>query len=377
MSIEEHISENKKSYDDLIQETGLSRPTIRQHLKKVEDIIIEKDKYGKKYFYKEDTENTTTDNNSDIGKVLTAGDKQKATENSRKLYNDMRNAINKIKKLDKIDYGVYEKKYGDIVPVLYITDIHIGSVEKDENDNLVYESDTAREKINNLYKETVKKLDGKKPNEIKVAMLGDMIENDIIYNNQRYEIDVRPFEQVKYAVKTFAPILKGFKEEYGAVDVYTVRGNHGRISDEAHEEDNWDNIFYHMLDMTLSEEDNIRINIGNNGWNDFEVKGKKIGINHGKHLHHQGSTSAGENKFLQQMVKRDLDEIHIGHYHERKSEEILDKMAYWHPSTKESGKFAGKHGFDSVPSQQLIVYDDDGATELYTINLSNDESKKV
>ena len=369
-----YLKSTRASYADLCDFFQAHRDTVLLHLNEVKKEHEVQSYWDgqEKVFYIESEEDP-------IPEVQTTSAKRNATHKSRQRYNEVVRAINKIEKETEFPEVTIKKPENEIA-VLYLSDIHMGAIQE-HNGEVVYNSKIAKGKIKQIYTNASKILDMVERyheiDEIHIAFLGDIIENDIIYENQKYEIDKRPLEQVSDAVSSFVPFIKKYAKDYNRVHIHTVRGNHGRLSNEAHEDDNWDNIFYHMLKLSLKNVDNVQFNIGENGWNSFYLFNKKIGLTHGENMHHQASTSAGEDKFLKQIVKRDLDELHLGHFHERKSEEVLGKMVYWNGAAKPTGQFEDKIGVESIPTQTMMTYSEDrGTTGIFYIDLREDEEDK-
>lgn len=372
----DYLRNNKATYKDLSDKFGMHRTTAFRSLERISaagyDVKCDKDGNTKVFYLGKEPKKAPG-----LEKAITSHDKRAATQHGRSVYNDLVEAFKEIYD----EYDTFKQPedmvFEDESAVLYVSDIHMGAVVEKDGE-IIYDSEIAAEKVNQLERNTLKLMDyvenSKNVEDFYIAFLGDIIENDIIYENQKYEIDKTPLDQVRDAAKSFVPFIKACSDRYEQVGIYTTRGNHGRMGEGTHDASNWDNIFYNMLKLSLSEIDNVYVNIGEGEWNEFEIANKKIGITHGDNLHYQAGTSAGEKKFLRQIKMRDLDEVHLGHYHSRKSDEILGTEIYWNSSAKPSGDYEEKLGVDSDLCQTLMTYSPErGTTGIHFVDLRDDE----
>lgn len=375
--IVEYLRSGKRSYDDITEDLGIHRTTAFRRIENISSAgyDVRVDKEGNKKLFTIKGEQSAPG----LKEAMTTNDKRAATDKQRNMYNEMVDALDDIyEELDDFEKEPVEVPEEGETAILYVGDIHYGAVVEEDGD-VIYDSEKAKEKIQQLEKNTRKMTDfikeQKDIEEFDFAFLGDIIENDIIYENQKYEIDKKPLDQVREATEEFIPLIKNYADEFEQVRIYTVRGNHGRMSEGSHDASNWDNVFYNMLKLGLKGEENVHVDVGEGAWNEFEVYNKDIGITHGDNLHYQAGTSAGEKKYLRQFASKDLDEIHQGHYHSRKSDEVLGKTIYWNGSTKPAGEYEEDLGVDAVQTQTLMTYSPDrGTTGVYFIDLRDDEA---
>ena len=136
-----------------------------------------------------------------------------------------------------------------------IGDTHIGKDYKNE-EHLLKETVGV---FRNLYLQTIDKLtklvssEDNKWKAINIVLLGDIVDGINIYPNQRV---MSPIKQVQIAKECLYNFIKSIKSQLDTeVNVYTVSGNHGRVSKYATKSDNWDTVTYMMLRELFDAED--------------------------------------------------------------------------------------------------------------------------
>ena len=99
-------------------------------------------------------------------------------------------------------------------------------------------------------------------NRIVVNILGDMIEGVNIYRTQRSHIDKqRVMDQAFFVARLLYQFLAKLAQAFPYVSANCVIGNHGRVSKDHHEMDNWDYLVYKLLQLMFTNSDNVSVNI--------------------------------------------------------------------------------------------------------------------
>ncbi len=86
---------------------------------------------------------------------------------------------------------------------------------------------------------------------------GDMVDGDGIYPTQGSHLDDHVVNQIFKNTPTIVGELATLAGYFDQVNNYCVRGNHGRVSKFAHEDANWDNIFYKVLEQATAQIPNM------------------------------------------------------------------------------------------------------------------------
>lgn len=258
----------------------------------------------------------------------------------------------KIKK--KID-----KDYDELSAVLLLSDLHFGElIYSQENDVLLFDTDTAEERMDNLVSEVIQKLKKEKINHLYILGLGDIIDGDSIYRNHLFRIEKPAIEQVQDAVKFISSFIKTLTANKITVEMHNVRGNHGITNYKNLEEDNWDNVVYDMLEIVFEDSNDVVINNFKNSEGVVEVGSKRIVIYHGEKFGPQIKTASGLREFRGMCAKHRLDDgdmIVVGHLHEFGVEIDQGKLLIRNGSLADASEYAFKLNLYSEPMQTLMI----------------------
>ena len=94
---------------------------------------------------------------------------------------------------------------------------------------------------------------------LNIFWCGDIIDGEAIFPTQSHHAD-NMVNQIFDGMPDIVAELARLAIEFEYVKNFCVRGNHGRVSKFAHEETNWDNIFYRVMQIAT-------VNIPNMEWN--------------------------------------------------------------------------------------------------------------
>jgi len=201
---------------------------------------------------------------------------------------------------------------------ILLSDLHIGSLIEDENNEVIYDTQIALEMIRAMAQKfyeiihLVKK--GTLIDEIVLILAGDLIENDVIYDNQTFEIDSHAGIQLRNTTRAIWELIVNLRATFKVpVRVITVKGNHGRTG--AITKANFDSILYDFLVLLrdVHEDNGISIKTTDREYIKFEVKGWKGLVRH--KLPAEDKSSASLKKFGGWYAQHGFDFCVGGHWH--------------------------------------------------------------
>lgn len=349
---------NRITYDELVLSTGLSYSGIRS---RISELV-------KKGF------NITRERLNGITIIYYSKDKdllKKPIKPSEKYLNNIKSIedfynivdfLNTIKiKKSNIDYKNLSKKIAKKDFILVLSDIHLGEIIKDStNGKIIYNIDICKQRMQKLTTNLLKILKEKGATHLNIALLGDMIDGDMIYKNHTFNIEKSAIEQVKDVVEILNNMFNTLIENGIKITTYCVRGNHGVTNYHNLEEDNWDNVVYKMLDIIAEHNNNLTINHFMTPEGMIKIKDKKILILHGDVFGDQIKTSAGLKYFRGLCTKHNLlngDLVLVGHYHTFGIEYDQGKILIRNGSIASTSPYAFSLNLFSVPEQTLLVVD--------------------
>ena len=263
--------------------------------------------------------------------------------------------------------------------VIMLSDLHIGKEIINEDGDVLFNTSIAMEKIASI-KERILTLiaharSSTNIDEIVVLMIGDMVDNESIYDSQAHHIDSFVAEQVKNGTKALWDMLVDLSglDNIKQVRVCCVRGNHGRTGGFGHEASNWDNVVYDNLELVnniCTEIDNISINTNYANFNSINVRGHKILIRHEAPV--GADTSAQKAKYAGWFDVHKADAVCYGHFHHWGVMTYNDRPIFRNGSLPGADDLAERIAVTNSPAQMLY-----GVTEkripsfIYPITFSD------
>ncbi len=138
--------------------------------------------------------------------------------------------------------------------VLLVSDLHSGKKTKS------FDLKVLKKRMQNMGANVTKVLSILKEayhiEDLHILQLGDMIDNDSIYKTHKHHTDPNAnygWLQVKELVNIMEPVYRQIKDDTRLpVKLYGIRGNHGRVSSFTHESNNFDLMFYDLLQSQLN-----------------------------------------------------------------------------------------------------------------------------
>jgi hypothetical protein len=238
----------------------------------------------------------------------------------------VREEIAKFKALQKMFGSTKPAKYvkGDDATSLCIifSDWHFGKIIKQDGE-FVYNSQIAYERITQEMIPQIMQCYAKLNktdvvDEIRIFMLGDHMENDIIYENQRFHIDQPVSAQFNSCLKAIMYLLSQIRVVTANVPIIIdgITGNHGRASGKKEYGGcSWDTALYMALDTALSYSKikNIEVRYGYGASKIVDVKGHKGLLRHWAPA--QSETPSAKSKFGGWSEIYQYDFLCYGHYH--------------------------------------------------------------
>ena len=157
---------------------------------------------------------------------------------------------------------------------------------------------------------------------INLFLLGDFIQSDKL----GWLIDLSELEAIliDQVYEEAVPLLTYFISEiakyFDKVNVYCVRGNHGRGEKGSSEKNNWDDVIYKTLEVKFSNCPTIKFNVAREYYQVAEIQGWKYLLAHGDQVR-GGSYNIPLYALLQRMLRwatamlSNWNVLCVGHWH--------------------------------------------------------------
>jgi predicted phosphodiesterase len=166
---------------------------------------------------------------------------------------------------------------GAVTAVVFVSDVHYGKRTR------TYDRRVAEQRLTRTYGQ-LDEIRTRHPETsgIVIAMLGDMVDGAEVYPAQAMYQDVPDAQrQAVELARIVAPWVEAVAARWGEAAIYAVYGNHGRMH-RAHEEQNWDHVFYRFLQQMLAGKIPVRLNErGDGALFPVRVQGRTILLHHG------------------------------------------------------------------------------------------------
>jgi hypothetical protein len=272
------------------------------------------------------------------------------------IKNGIQNFYEPIKQITKINKS---KKTQTLCVVL--SDLHIGKKTRFDGKD-VYNLQIAKERFKaltdnfmDIYEGYVKK--DAVIDEIVIALAGDIVDGELIYETQHAHIDTNVVKQMLKATRdlfTFIQKLATMDEKV-LIRVVCCRGNHGRTSNVVSEESNWDLALYYQLRFAFSEvkqSKNVVFEISDGDYILFDIKGHKIMMRH--MMPKDTSSPSARSKFGGWYSQHLWDVAIGGHWHTCKTDEWNDRTVFYNGCMSGTDDLAEKMSLNSTPKQWVF-----------------------
>jgi len=219
---------------------------------------------------------------------------------------------------------------------------------------------------------------------LRVFLLGDLVEGELIFPGQAHRIDASLFRQVMLdGPGILGTFLRRMLQTFDTVHVVGVIGNHGRIGGpfarESHPETNADAMMYECTRITLAGEKRLtwapNLTAGERHWYAIdEVEGKRFFLFHGDQIRggHAGYPFYGFGKALSAWrIKFGFDYSLSGHFHTSMNMDFPGGV-HWGAGTLESDNTYALEELKAwgTPSQLLLfVHPKRGVSAQYTVRV--------
>lgn len=320
-------------------------------------------------------------NEIDIKKLELEKEKIKFRDQRREFMNQVRpqarfermlevlqDSVEDINKIKPITYNpIYKYNGGRKEAILLASDWHIDS--KFNHCLGEYNLEIAKSRLEDLLAKTIEYCNVNDVNTLHIELLGDNISGGIHWSSK-----VNAEEDTISQVMTLCELLTSFITELcnhiPNVKVYSVIGNHSRLSmnkKESQQGENLERLIPFYLKARLNEVENISI-MDNCNVDDgiimFDVLGSKI---IGVHGDIDRPTQVVDNMI--KMFRVIPSEIHMGHLHHHYEKEEYDIEVIINGSLQGTDYYAKDIRKSGRPMQKLMIYDDNGKLCTYKIKL--------
>ncbi len=214
------------------------------------------------------------------------------------------------------------------IPVLHLTDLHIGERHEGTTDIERYNKTIFEKRMAYLTSKVIhitQDLMSKSYNlpELRIIMSGDIVSNEVLFPGQPFEIDMVVMDQIFEGAKIIAENINEMSKYFPKIIIDCVPGNHGRIGKFHSTRSNFDIFFYKALQAALQNNKRIKIDIEEHDFKKIvEIMGQQFMIFHGDRIKmsqqvpYYGITAAVSrwvSMFIEQFPK--LKYFVMGHFH--------------------------------------------------------------
>jgi len=245
---------------------------------------------------------------------------------------------------------------------LVISDIHAGKIntwyDAAQNEKLVTYNDKVRLTFEQRYVESVRRLlslwqHGYFFEKLNIMLLGDVIDNDRIFEGQKTMITMSAGQQIWAIVSELAEMISLLSSYFPAVEVVGIVGNHGRShithKEEEPVENNFEYHVYKILQLMLCDNKKVTVTVPDSRFYSIVNYNHRIFMSHGDTI--RGYTTS---------------------YAERKAKELLINL----PTGYNLYCIGHRHRADRIaisPTAELLVNgcwipNDDYAFNLYGVS---------
>lgn len=169
-----------------------------------------------------------------------------------------------------------------------ISDFHYGLKVKpvEIGGMFEYNAKIAKAELDYLLMKTCRILEyfPNRPDTLVITLLGDMIDNAIMRDNQMSMIEFQITDQIMGVVELFTDYIIALSKYFKNIKCFGVYGNHGRITQSvkgAHPKDNFDRIVYWGIQERLRGLDNISLEFTEAQHMLIDVEGWRFWLEHG------------------------------------------------------------------------------------------------
>lgn len=260
-------------------------------------------------------------------------------------------------RLNDIGY-LPQDKYSEIASeehkfaTLICSDWHVGiNVDNQFNE---YNIDIAEDRVKQLTNKTIKYCKQHDITDINIELLGDFC-SGTIHTSTRVQQEEDIIQQIIDCSELISNMINNIKEHVENVTVFSVYGNHGRVSSnktDSVNKENYERLIYYYVKNRVK---NIKfIDSFGEDFIKYNSFGRTFVMAHGD-KDKVGSVVDGYTK----IFKEPIDEVHIGHWHTFKVTNEFDIPVIVNGSLIGADDYAVSIRKINKPSQTLVIYGDD------------------
>ncbi|NMB92266.1 MAG: hypothetical protein GYA31_01395 [Parcubacteria group bacterium] len=270
--------------------------------------------------------------------------------------------------------------------ILHLTDIHVG--RKTDTFNALIAKIRMVYLINKTLKIVSLHRIAGPIKVLNVFITGDIINSeDVGYRVDLSELEMILRDQVfgkQGAVALLTWVLKVFLENFEQVNVYCVRGNHGRGPKGTSERTNWDDVVYYTLQVKFEDNPRIKFNIADSFYQIVKIYNKKFLLAHGDQIR-GGTYGIPLYGLLQRMLRwatsmpEMWDYFFCGHWHVVSEIEQNNQVLYVGGTFVSDDEYTlRQYGWNACTKQVLLfIHPRQGISARYKINLLNAKKMEV
>lgn len=354
--------ENEIGYKDLAEKSNLSYDGVRGRISELGNLGYKIDKIkkdGKTVLrYKKGKEVIP----SAYIKPISVNETLNVRGKSLKDFCEIVDFLDELRTLkSKKEISIVEDK-GKKYACMILSDIHFGEKIIDPITNKeVFNTGITHKRMEILTKKLIFNLKAENINHLTIAIIGDVIDGDMIYRNHLFRVDKPAVEQIQDGVRAISKLIKTILKHIKTIEVHCVRGNHGVTNYINLEEDNWDNVVYDMLGLVFVDNKNVKINHYKTNEARIKLGNKTAIIMHGRKFGDQIKTATGAKTFRGICAKHKLtdgDMVFVGDLHTFGIECDQSKYLIRNGSIANASEYAFKFQLYSEPEQTLLILED-------------------
>lgn len=263
-----------------------------------------------------------------------------------------------------VDFENYENE-----AVLILTDWHYGMIA----DNVFgsYSPETARARIAFLRDRVIEKLRVNSVSRLNVVLGGDMCAGAIHVTNRVLSSE-QTVDQLIHVSEIIAELIAELSNYVVHVDVYSVFGNHSRVTAKLEDSihgDNYERFIPFWLTERFRGSSNISVNDGRcHEMVGFDVNGHSVCVVHGD-LDGKNDSLLTLSMLYKKNYHKDLEVLFMGHFHHHMSTERLGIELIQSGCLCGTDEYAKNKRLFSRPSQTLVIFNNDGVDSIHNIAL--------
>lgn len=187
-----------------------------------------------------------------------------------------------------------------------------------------FNSDIARKRVDYFVVKSLEIINNHRKlydiNELNILLLGDFIQNEMPWFVDLSELeDITLNQMVRMAIPLLLSAINEYAKAFSKVNIYCVRGNHGRVSN-ASEKTNFDDIIYTFLTLALENVEHVNVNVADAWYMFAKVFDYNILLTHGDSIN-VGSYGVPDYGIMNAMMRWQMsmpkkwNVLTLGHFH--------------------------------------------------------------